>query len=117
VKTIGDFVESKIRRSGSEEVLTFERGGGPHAELGGFEGTLYGPKGQVAFFERGMVLGDGTAIAWENIERAVKAGERVELHLSGDTVQALDSSRWGAEVVYATLRWVGNALLRRKIAE
>ena len=122
MKSIRTFIEGKIRRTESGEILSLETEGEAHGELGALEGCLVGPKGRVRFFEHGMQLADDTTLRYDAIARVmlspVDEGERfVDIVQESGTTTRMCSSPLGGEVVHATLRWIGNALLRRRIAD
>jgi hypothetical protein len=122
MKPIREFIEGKIRRTESGEVLSLEVGGEAHAALGASEGTLVGPRGRIAFYEHGCVLADGTLVRYEELARVVSSAvigdERIVdlVHVDGGT-KRLVSSPLGGEVVHATLRWIGSTRLRRKLSD
>ncbi|MCK6545329.1 hypothetical protein L6R52_05625 [Myxococcota bacterium] len=121
MKSIRTFLEGKIRRTESGEVLSLVDGD-PHATFGPCEGVLVGPRGRVAFHELGCVLADGTEVRYEDLARVVASpvigDERfVDLvHVDGGT-KRLVSSPLGGEVVLGALRWIGSTRLRRKLAD
>lgn len=125
MKTIADFVEGKIRRSELEDELRFERGGAPHPTLGAAEGVLHGPAGRARLYADGLVLEPDRAVEYARIVRVLRspalAGPEGPVHLvdlaldDGSTARVTGSAS-GAEVLHATLRWIGHALLRRNIA-
>lgn len=121
MKSIRSFIEGKIHRTESEDRLSVEDSAA-HEKFGGSDGVLVGPKGRVAFYERGMTIADGSDIAYEEIERVVSTPAPgslrfVDIILADGRTKRLESSAIGGEVVHATLRWIGNTRLRRKIAE
>jgi hypothetical protein len=115
-KSIADFVEGKIRRTESNDRMSFARGGSPDAALGACEGVLHGPAGSVSLYESGLILADGSAVPWDRISAARVAGALLELELEDGSVKPIAGSPIGAEILHATVRWVGNAILRKKIA-
>lgn len=128
MKSIRDFLEGKIRRTESTEVLSLEAGATPHPTLGAHDATLVGPRGALAFFEHGVVLAGGAEVRYEDLERVVlgpvREGEAggperpVDLVLRGELgTKRLTSSPLGGEVVHAALRWIGNTRLRRKLSD
>lgn len=117
MKSIADFVAGKIRRSESSAEMIFRPGGSADDQLGAAEGELFGPAGSVRLYDGGMILADGTAVRWDSIVRARLLGERIEIELSDGTGKVIAGSPIGSEILYATIRWVGNALLKRKLGE
>lgn len=119
MKTIASFIEGKIRRSEVEASMRFEGGGDPHPELGACEGRLFGPAGTMLFHERGMVLSDGSSVSYVSLSRVSMIDRAtIELALEGGAApKRIAGSEVGAELVYATLRWIGNAILHKRIAD
>ncbi len=97
--------------------MIFRPGGAEHASLGPASGELVGPAGSVMIHERGMILADGTGISWDAIVRATHHGAALEIELCDGTVKPIAGSEIGMSTLHATIRWIGNALLHRKIAE
>lgn len=117
MKTIRSFVEGKVRRSETGEVLSIDVAGDAHPELGALEAKLASDVGAIAFHEKGMVLSDGAAVPYAAIARVEVSPPFVEVVLEDGAVRRLRSSPAGALVVHATLRWIGATILRRKVAE
>lgn len=114
-KTIAEFVFSKIRRTETEALMRFEAGGAPDAGLGACEGTLTGPAGTVVWYERGIHLADGSAVPWDSIAVVRRIDPTtIELLLKDQTAKRIIGSAPGAEIVFATLRWIGSAILRNQ---
>lgn len=119
MKTVRDFLQGKLRRAEVEGQLSLELDGAPDPELGPHEATLISALGRLAFFRDGLRASDGRA--WRYAEL-----ERVELSPPGEVAWVelrslqgnlrLTGSPAGALVIHATLRWIGNALLRRPLA-
>ena len=121
MKTIGDFIEGKIRRSEATDVLTVKREGDSDTEFGPLEGLLLSKTGQTAFYKLGLILHDGQRIAYEDLIRVtISAEENHErlVHLIGVHGEKfrLRCSEKGGIVLHATLRWIGNTSLKRQIA-
>ncbi len=119
MKSIADFVEGKIVRLEVGGQVSFVRGGEPHPEHGDREGVLTGPGGAAVLYQRGMTAGE-VGFAYDRIERvelsaSEDGGRAVAIFLPEGAVR-LRSSETGGEVLYATLRWIGHTILRRKIA-
>lgn len=112
MKSIADFVISKIRRAEVVELLHFEAGGAAHDTLGACEGTLQGPNGNAILYEQGLILGSST-IPYAEIEEVTTP--LTIGRVGGETIR-VEVSPAGGEVLFATLRWIGNTRLRRKIA-
>ena len=71
MKTVGDFLESKIRRSESAEQLHLDRGGAPDSEFGALEGHLISQTGQSSFYSAGLVLHGGKRIRYSDMVRVM----------------------------------------------
>lgn len=120
MKSIRDFIEGKIRRSETEAILEVVDGP-PDPELGAHQGTLLGPRGQIAFFEDGMLIHPDLRVPYAALEEIdFGPGEdsrwHVDLILKEGQPVRLVSSREGGEVVHATLRWIGHTRLRRTLS-
>jgi len=112
-KTIAEFILSKIRRTETEALMRFEAGGAPDDALGPCEGTLTGPAGTVVWYEDGLHLADGSAVSWDSIALVRRVDPTtIELVLREGGAHRILGSAAGAEIVFATLRWIGNAILR-----
>lgn len=119
MKTVRDFLQGKLRRAEVEAQLSLELDGAPDPELGAHEATLISAIGRLAFFRDGLRASDGRP--WRYAELL-----RVELSPPGDEAWVelrglqgnlrLHGSPAGALVVHATLRWIGNTILRRPLA-
>lgn len=122
MKSIGDFLAGKLRRSEVGDALRLITHGPPHPELGPLEGALESSRGRVSFHTSGLVFADGATLRYEDVVQVTLVGpvpgaegELYLLRRDGGGVR-LESSREGGEVVFATLRWIGNVILRRKLA-
>jgi hypothetical protein len=113
VKSIADFVAGKIRRAEVGGDVAFHAGGDPDPELGRCEGRLVGPNGEAILYEHGMSAG-ATRIRYDAIVRLELDGGAVVASTSGGGVR-IASSESGGAVLFATLRWIGNAILRRDL--
>ncbi len=121
MKSIADFLSSKLRRMESK-TLQLSATPPDQAQLGAPQATLQGPGGSLHFHEEGLVTEDGRAVRYDSLERVLlepAEGELadVQLLLNDNTALRFKSSKEGGEAVYATLRWIGNVKLRRKIAD
>jgi hypothetical protein len=121
MKSIRDFIEGKIRRTESEASLSLVPGEA-HPELGPCAGVLRGPRGQITFYELGAVLEGGDHFRYQDIARVDLEPSspntcNLDIILESGPTKRLASSPIGAEVVHATLRWIGNTRLRRKVAD
>lgn len=118
MKTIAYFIESKIRRSEVEALMRFEPGGAPHPQLGPCEGCLSGPGGELVFHEHGLILSDGSVAPYASMSRvALLDMVTIEISFEDGTASRIGGSDVGTEIVYATLRWIGNAILHKRLAD
>ena len=120
MKSIREFIASKIRRSEVEDRLSLDCSDtGDDEELGAFEGTLTSPTGNATFYAKGMRLVDGARFVYTDIER-VELSEgadnkrNVDILLIDGAKRRILTSDAGGIVLHATLRWIGNTRLRRK---
>lgn len=114
MKSVGDFLASKIRRAEVADRIRLIPIDEPHAELGAPEGRLESDTGTAIFYADGFVAGDH-AVRYADIIAIRRTDEGpVDVQLEGRTVR-IHSSPAGAVVVHDTLRWIGRALLRRRL--
>jgi hypothetical protein len=115
MKTIADFLAGKIRRAEVEDRLSLSPAGAPHPSLGAHQGTLLSLLGSADFYADGMVIG-ASSIRYAEIDRVeiAEAGVVVSGAFGRVTIR---SSPAGGVVLHATLRWIGNTILRRSIAD
>lgn len=119
MKTVRDFLQGKLRRAEVEEQLSLELDGAPDPELGPHEATLISAVGRLAFYRDGLRPGDGRAWRYAELSRVELSPPGAEAWVELRGLQGnlrLKGSPAGAVVIHATLRWVGNALLRRPLA-
>lgn len=118
MKSVQEFLERKLVRAELGEQLRLETDAPPHATLGPHQGTLIGPGGALAFYAEGLLLSEGATLRYDALvsiaEVDVGDGRGVELR-TDDQAYRLRTSPAGALVTFATLRWVGRALLRRPL--
>ena len=121
MKTIGDFLEGKVRRSEATDQLQVVRDGEADQEFGQLEGSLISARGRSHFFQNGLVLSDGKRLAYADLLRVMispaEDGQNL-VHIIGMRGEKfrLRCSEKGGIVLHATLRWIGNTALKRKIA-
>lgn len=73
--------------------------------------------GTLRFYELGFCTSDAHVVRYEDIDRAALDPDgSLAITLRGGSILKLRTSPAGGVVVHATLRWIGNALLRRRIA-
>lgn len=116
MKSIGEFIASKIRRAELSDRLSVSRAGEPDLELGRFDATLLGPEGPITFFETGLRLESGARIPYSTMVWVSRAADGLEVRLDDGRMQLIRTSDAGGIAVHATLRWIGHTRLRRKIA-
>ena len=118
MKTVREFLERKLVRAELEDQLRLELDAPDHPTLGPHQGTLIGPGGALAFYAAGLVPAAGEALRYDALvsiaEVDVGGGRGVELRTE-DQAYRLRTSPAGAVVTFATLRWVGRALLRKPL--
>jgi len=118
VKTIRDFVLGKIRRTEVEDLISLELQGTRIFELGEYQGTLRGPAGEVDLYADGLVFG-AKIVRYEALQNIaispVKDGQRQLALTTQEGIVWVEASEMGGEVLFATLRWIGRALLRRPL--
>jgi len=121
VKTIGEFLKSKIRRSEAEAQLQLVDQGSDDPEYGPLEACLKSQTGESHFYQNGLVLSDGERIRYVDIVQVTISGAEsdgrliVILGVQGEKIR-IRCSELGGVVLHATLRWIGNALLKRRIS-
>lgn len=120
MKTIGDFLEGKVRRSEATDVLQVERQGEPDPDFGPLEGRLVSASGQSEFYQEGLVLSDGKRIAYDDVITVTISPPEEDqklVHIIGTKGEKLRlrCSEKGGIVLHATLRWIGNTASKRKI--
>jgi hypothetical protein len=115
VKSIADFLASKIRRAElTEDQVRLVRLAEAHETLGAPEATVDSDHGSAAFFAHGFTAGT-EVVRYDEIERIERTENgAVDVVLPGRTLR-IHTSTAGAIVVFDTLRWVGRALLRRRL--
>jgi hypothetical protein len=129
-RTIGEFVAGKIRRAEIGDLLRFEPAAeppsdgpvepldplGPLGPVGPLEGRLVSAAGSLAFHRDGLLLEGGAALPYAAIAEVRRPSpELLDIELSGGGLHRLRTTPAGGEVVYAALRWYGQAILRRRI--
>lgn len=122
MKSVRDFLIGKVRRSETGEHLTVDIDGAADSDFGRLEGCLASAVDAVSFFEDGLRSAGGAGVRYDAINQVAiaprsGAGRPVEVVRADGTVIRLDCSDDGAMVAHATLRWIGNALLKRRIAD
>jgi len=122
VKSIRDFVTSKVRRSEIEDRVRVEISGAADPELGEWQACLRSEVEAIRFYEHGLIDEGDHRIRYDEIRRvelAPSTGDTRELDVISDAgwTLRLSGSDDGMATVHATLRWIGNALLRRRIAD
>jgi hypothetical protein len=120
LKRIRDFVTGKVRRMEAEHLLAVEVEGEADPELGAHEAALVGPRGSLRFFAEGVRLSTGLALPYRDLaelhlEGPEDAPVAVRAVLRDGATVRVSGSPAGATVLFATLRWVGSALLRRRL--
>jgi hypothetical protein len=119
---IRTFVQGKIRRSELGDRLRVETPAVDDPDLGPLEARLVSSSGSLDFHRAGLLLDGGVKVSYSAIQRVAAPrttgpeGKIVDIETQNG-IHRLNASPAGADVTYATLRWIGNALLRRKIAE
>ena len=122
MKSIGDFLEGKIRRSEIQGPYRVDRHGDDDPEYGSLEGALISDRGRSDFFEKGIVFSDGRRLPYEIVMKVFVDDEPNAdrlihvIGLNGEKVR-VRCSRDGGTLLYAALRWIGHTRLRRTIAK
>ena len=121
MKSIRDFITGKIRRSEAQDRLRLVVDGADHPDLGRFEGRLDSDVESVEFYADGVCIPGVDPTRYDGIQTVMMSppqGDRrtVDIVMLDRRSIRLDCTDDGGRVVHATLRWVGNVLLRRKIA-
>ena len=114
MKTVRDFLVGKIRRAEVGDAVRLSEPAAPHPELGLHQGDLAGLGSDAAalrFYAHGIVLPDGRAVRYQDIT-AIRAPP---LEIDAGAQAAIPLPPDAEAVAYAALRWVGRALLRRKL--
>lgn len=118
MKSIREFIESKIRRAEVGDDVRLLPLDLPHAELGAPEGIIESKVGAASFYVDGFVIGEAPvrydAIAEIRIGPAEDGVRLVDVTREGGEILRIRASEAGGLVVYDTLRWIGRAKLRRK---
>ena len=113
-KSIREFALGKIRRSEMTEQLALSNPGPSHPSLGEHQGGVQTQTGTTAFelYREGMTVG---AVSFGYREIAAIHRQPLKVTLVGGQVIPLPLSGPEADLCFATLRWVGRALLRRTL--
>ncbi|MCB9653910.1 MAG: hypothetical protein H6729_07265 [Deltaproteobacteria bacterium] len=124
-KTIRDFVLSKVRRAELSDELTEVEVEAAialrRAELGRLEVAIADRRGDAVTpleFYAGAFVADGeNALRYEDIRRIVLAQQDTNrvIIFSEMATFTFERTRPEATVLFATLRWIGHAILRRDL--
>jgi hypothetical protein len=121
---VRDFVLGKIRRAELGALLQAVISGPDDPELGPLEAELMSGHGRLSFHRDGLVA-EGPrrvrydALTWVSRGPALEDGAiPLELVLGpSEAPIRIRASASGAEVILATLRWIGNTQQKRRIAD
>jgi|GEM_PF-6815555 len=122
MKSIGNFLEGKIRRSEVDGPYRVEHIGENDPEYGPFEGALISDRGRSDFFQNGIVFSDGRRLPYAILFKVFVDSEPNQdklihvIGMNGEKIR-IRCSADGGTLVYAALRWIGHTRLRRTIAK
>lgn len=115
MKSIRDFVESKMRRAEIGDALRLVPIAEEDATLGAPEIAVESDLGRAAFYAEGFVVG-GDAVRYDAVERIRESPEGPTIDIvTAERILRIHASDAGARVVFDTLRWIGRAKLRRRL--